>query len=589
MEIPYIPEYAPFTGDQKAWLSGFLAGLHSRTVMPGTAAATTTVEKSAGAAVHILFGSQTGNAESVAEDAAAAARAHGLQPLVAGLDTVDMNTLSAMRRILVVTSTYGEGEMPDNAQLFWDALEAASAPRLEGLYFGVLALGDTSYDGYCQSGKNIDARFEALGGTRVVDRTDCDVDYEDAAAEWITRAVGAVAVVDGDNDAASTALAPAPAKVKSQWTRKNPYPATVLANRLLSGADSAKEVRHFTFALGADGLDYEAGDGLGIRPINDPVLVDGIIGQLGVTGETSVTTKDGSSVPLDQVLTGDYEISIPSRDLIEDIARRSGDAELNHILDTEDREALDAWLWGKDVLDLLQLDPTVKLTPDELLGLLRPLQHRVYSISSSPLAHEGTVHLTVASVRYRSAERDRGGVCSTYLADRVGEGDRVGVFISKNNSFRLPADDGAPVVMIGPGTGIAPFRAFLHERRARNASGQNWLFFGDQHRASDFIYEDELSGLTRDGVLTHLDLAFSRDQTEKVYVQTRMRERGKELFDWLESGAHVYVCGDATRMAKDVDDALHEVVATHGGLSSDAAEDYVNDLKRTKRYLRDVY
>ena len=338
MEIPYIPEYAPFTGDQRAWLSGFLAGLHSRTVMPGqTGTATATVERAAGAAVHILYGSQTGNAESVAEDAAAAARAHGLEPLVAGLDTVDINALSAMRRVLVITSTYGEGEMPDNAQLFWDAVESESAPRLEGLYFGVLALGDTSYDGYCQSGKNIDARFEALGGTRVVDRTDCDVDYEDPAAEWIVRAVAAVAGVDGDAGAAASPVAPAQTKTKSQWTRKNPYPATVLANRLLSGEDSAKEVRHFTFALGEDGLDYEAGDGLGIRPINDPALVEAIIHQLGVSGDYVVTAKDGSSAPLDQVLTSDYEISIPSRDLIEDIARRSGDAELQHILDTEDR------------------------------------------------------------------------------------------------------------------------------------------------------------------------------------------------------------------------------------------------------------
>lgn len=278
MEIPYIPEYAPFNGDQRAWLSGFLAGLHSRTVMPGqTGAATATVERTAGAAVHILYGSQTGNAESVAEDAAAAARAHGLEPLVAGLDTVDINALSAMRRVLVITSTYGEGEMPDNAQLFWDAVESESAPRLEGLYFGVLALGDTSYDGYCQSGKNIDARFEALGGSRVVDRTDCDVDYEDPAAEWIVRAVAAVAGVDGDAGAAASPVASTPTKTKSQWTRKNPYPATVLANRLLSGEDSAKEVRHFTFALGEDGLDYEAGDGLGIRPINDPALVEAII------------------------------------------------------------------------------------------------------------------------------------------------------------------------------------------------------------------------------------------------------------------------------------------------------------------------
>nr|WP_296775022.1 sulfite reductase subunit alpha [Rhodococcus sp. (in: high G+C Gram-positive bacteria)] len=593
MLIPYIPEDAPFTGDQRAWLSGFLAGLHSKLAMPtaggGLADAVTTAPA---VPLQILYGSQTGNAEALAQDAADLARTHGMDPHVASLDVIDMNALSAVRRLLVVTSTYGEGEMPDNAQLFWDAVAADSAPRLEGLYFSVMALGDTSYDGYCKAGKDIDARLEALGATRTADRLDCDVEYEDAAATWLESTVPAIAAVDGGTatDAApKVAAKPAKAPTKrSPWNRKNPYRASVLANRVLSGPESSKEVRHYAFSLGDSGLAYEAGDGLGVKPINNPELVDALIGRLRAAPDTTVTVK-GSEQRFDELLTHSYEIGVPSMDLVEFIAERSGDDELAHVLATGDREALDAWTWGKDVLDVLALDDKLALDPTELLELLRPLQHRVYSISSSPLAHEGTVHLTVASVRYRSAERDRGGVCSTFLADRVSEGESAGVFLSANKSFRLPADDDAPVVMVGPGTGIAPFRAFLHERRARSASGRNWLFFGDQHRAEDFIYEDELDGLSRDGVLSRLDLAFSRDQAEKIYVQNRMRESGKELYGWLEEGGYFYVCGDATRMAKDVDSALHEVIAEHGGRSADQAEDYVAELKRSKRYLRDVY
>lgn len=593
MLIPYIPEDAPFTGDQRVWLSGFLAGLHSKLAMPTAGGIDTHAVTTAPVApLQILYGSQTGNAEALAQDAADLARKHGMDPHMASLDGIDMNALSAMRRLLVVTSTYGEGEMPDNAQLFWDAVAADSAPRLEGLYFSVMALGDTSYDGYCKAGKDIDARLAALGATRTADRLDCDVEYEDAAATWLESTVPAIAAVDGGTAAvAAPEVATKPAKSptkRSPWNRKNPYRASVLANRVLSGPESSKEVRHYAFSLGDSGLAYEAGDGLGVKPINNPELVDAVIGRLRVAPDTTVTVK-GSEQRFDELLTHSYEIGVPSTDLIEFIAERSGDDELAHVLATGDREALDAWTWGKDVLDVLALDDKLALDPAELLELLRPLQHRVYSISSSPLAHEGTVHLTVASVRYRSAERDRGGVCSTFLADRVCEGESAGVFLSANKSFRLPADDDAPVIMVGPGTGIAPFRAFLHERRARSASGRNWLFFGDQHRAEDFIYEDELDGLSRDGVLSRLDLAFSRDQTEKIYVQHRMRENGKELYGWLEEGGYFYVCGDATRMAKDVDSALHDIIAEHGGRSADQAEDYVADLKRSKRYLRDVY
>lgn len=375
---------------------------------------------------------------------------------------------------------------------------------------------------------------------------------------------------------------------RSPWTRKNPYSAKLVANRPLRGSDSTKDVRHVVFDLGDSDIDYEAGDGLGIRPVNDPALVAALIDRIGADPAHLVTTRTGESSLVD-LLTYEYEISLPTRELIDHVADRTGDAELVHVLSTEEREALEGWLWGKDVLDLLDLDPSLQVSPTELLELLRPLTHRVYSISSSPLTHKGMVHLTVAAVRHRSAQRDRRGQCSTYLADRVGAGNTAGVFLSKNRSFRLPTDDSAPVIMVGPGTGVAPFRSFLYERKARGASGRNWLFFGDQYRATDFMYEDEIVQFQRDGVLHRLDLAFSRDQEQKIYVQDRMREHGAELFRWLDDGAYFYVCGDAAQMAKDVDSALHDVVAEFGGLGADAAEDYVNTLKREKRYLRDVY
>lgn len=583
MKIPYIPQDAPFSVDQRVWISGFLAGMSSRIALGASSAAEG--PGTPAPAMAILYGSQTGNAESVAEDAAAFARAQGFAPSVCALDDLEMDPLATAQRVLVVTSTYGEGEMPDNAELFWQALAAETAPRLEGIDFAVLALGDTGYDGFCQAGKVIDTRLEQLGARRVAPRVDCDVDYEDIAATWVTQTVPLFAAVEGIAAVAPTVEAK-PARTRSQWNRKNPYPSTLSVNRRLSGAESAKEIRHYEFALPSSGLEYEAGDALGVMPINDAALVDAVVARLGIAADTAVNGKER---PFSDLLTHSYEISTPTHEFIDEIEKRAGNEELSHVLRHGDKEALDAWLWGKDILDLLALDPSLTFGVDEFVGLLRPLQHRAYSISSSPLADPGSVHLTVASVRYSSAGRDRGGVCSTYLADRLAEGDTGGIFVSKNKLFRVPTDNDAPMIMVGPGTGIAPFRAFLQERQARGAAGRNWLFFGDQHRASDYIYEEELDALTAAGVLTRLDLAFSRDQAEKVYVQTRMAENGAELFSWLEEGGHFYVCGDATRMAKDVDRALHQIIEAHGSMPADRAADYVNKLKKEKRYLRDVY
>ncbi|MGC4391897.1 diflavin oxidoreductase [Agrobacterium sp. M50-1] len=587
MKIPYIPEDAPFNGDQRAWLSGFLAGLHSRAAIGLETSVAAAAPKAATSVLNILFGTQTGNAEALAMDIAVVARAQGMRPVVAALDDVSMDGLSVMKRVIVVTSTYGEGEMPDNAQLFWEALAADTAPRLDEMNFAVLALGDTGYDGFCQAGKLIDMRFEQLGGKRMKTRIDCDIDFEDAAAAWIGEALPLALAVDGGNAAAVMPDAAEPTvPAKQGWNRKNPYSAEVSVNRRLSGSGSSKEIRHYEFDLGESGLGYEAGDALGVLPLNDPKLAGALLEHFGAAADSEVAGLDR---PVGDALLNMFEISTPSRELVAEIGKRAGHEELNHIIANGDREQLAAFLWSKDILDLINLGGKPLFDVAEFLTFLKPLQHRAYSISSSPLVAKNSVHLTIASVRYRAEGRERGGVCSTYLADRVEAGRNAGIFVSPNKSFRVPQDNDAPVIMVGPGTGIAPFRAFLQERQARGAKGKNWLFFGDQHRQSDFIYENELADMSRDGVLTRLDLAFSRDQAEKIYVQTRMRQNGKALYQWLEEGGYFYVCGDATRMAKDVDDTLHGIISDEAGISAEAVSDYVNRLKREKRYLRDVY
>ncbi|MEM9497771.1 MAG: sulfite reductase flavoprotein subunit alpha [Pseudomonadota bacterium] len=578
MNAPYIPSEAPFSEDQRAWINGFMAGVKAQAALGLVHVAPAEAQAKA-QPLDILFGTQTGNAEEVANDAAALARARGFEPRVADLDAVEMDQLGEMENLIVVISTYGEGEMPDNAELFWEALSATTAPRLESLNYGVLALGDTSYEHFCQAGKLLDTRLEQLGARRLAARVDCDVDFEEAAEAWLDGTVP-----HGDGPVAKAA--PAPLPKKSGWSRKTPYLSTMLDNRILSGRKSAKEIRHIAFALPEEGMSYEAGDALGVMPVNAPDLVAAWLDRLGVGAETQI---DGRDATLGHLLTTALEIMTPSREMIRGLEPLLRDDEFSHVVGNGDKEALEAFLWGRDALDLLNLKPELVLDPQQVVGWLKPLQHRAYSISSSPKAHPGEVHLTVAAVRWMYEGRPHRGVCSTFLADHVPEGAQAGIFMQTNKAFRVPEEDDRPMVMVGPGTGIAPFRAFLEERRERGATGMNWLFFGDQHRASDFIYDEEIGAMSASGLLTRLDLAFSRDQAEKIYVQHRMIENGKDLYAALEEGGHFYVCGDATRMAKDVDAALHKVVGDHGGLSEDAATEYVNRLKREKRYVRDVY
>ena len=583
--LPHIPQDLPFNAEQKHWLGGFFAGLHSRLAITQENVQTVAAQAQEQRPITILVGTQTGNSEAVAEQAAETAAEMGLTPTVLDMDDAELDKLAQVERLLVVTSTYGEGEMPDNALALWEAIESDSAPRFDNTFYSVLALGDTNYDGFCVAGKMWDKRLAELGAQCIGDRVDCDVDYESPAQSWINDVLPVIKS-KGSTNSGETSAKPKAKKAKSQFNKQNPLQAKLLTKKVITGADSSKEIVHFEFSLGDSGEKYKAGDILNIVPKNRPDLVAEILNHFKLDGDVIAPSQPTKTV--DTLLTDDLEIRAPSKELIADIIAQSPDSELAK-LSSENSAELDNYLWGKDVLDLLKAHPQYKVSFEELVTLLKPLAPRAYSISSSLLAHDNEVHLTIGSVRYTTNDRPHNGVCSTFLADVADEGDDVACYFTVNKHFAIPEDPNCPIIMVGPGTGIAPFRAFLEERSATGAKGDNWLFFGDRNAHCDFIYQQELEGMQASGLLTKLDLAFSRDQEEKIYVQNRMDESGAELFAWLERGAYFYVCGDAFRMAKDVDAMLHNVVAQHGKMNDEQAVQYVNALKKQKRYVRDVY
>jgi sulfite reductase (NADPH) flavoprotein alpha-component len=590
--VPYIPDTAPFTLEQRAWLNGYLAGLFARTASDHhDARPAESPTPSASSTITILYGSQTGTAEGVAKEAMEHAKAAGLQSTVCDLADYDVARLPAAERLLLVCSTYGDGNMPDNVRPFWEQLCHNTAPRLDNTRFSVLALGDTNYETFCQAGKNFDTRLEALGAARLYPRMDCDVDYEEAFATWIR---GVLSVLCDQHGTASERVPMTNASLTATptpvvYSRKHPFPARMLKNMPLTAPHSSKETRHYELALEDSGMAYSVGDALGVIPSNCPELVEEILAALGCQGEEAVPGADGNTVPLSQALLQHYDITVPSKALVAFFAERSADRKLQNLLQPDKKQALETYLWGRESIDFLLTFPQVQPTPIEFVGLLKKLQHRAYSISSSPKVHPDEVHLTVASVRYTSHGRSRQGVCSTFLAERVGNGSHIPVFLLPNKNFTVPQDHTVPMIMVGPGTGVAPFRAFLEERRALGATGKNWLFFGERKRSTDFFYQDQLLAYQQDGFLTRLDVAFSRDQQEKLYVQHRMLEHSKELYTWLEEGGYVFVCGEMHRMAKDVDAALHRGIQQASGCSSDNAFAYLAQLKQDKRYVRDVY
>lgn len=528
----------------------------------------------------LLWGSQTGTAQALAERLGAQLTQQGLPLQLKGLHEVTPAHLRQASLALLVTSTFGDGEAPDNAANFWAALQNEEA--LANLRYAVLALGDPSYDAFCGFGRRLDEQLQALGATALVPRQDCHGGDSARSGQWLRQLCQALALE-------SPLAVPVPIAEQARqagYDRCNPLSTRLLHNRLLSGPGATKETRQLVFDLSGSGLTYKAGDALGIWPENCPALVEEFLISLGLDGQASWDLEQGT-LPLAEALRLHLDISRVTPQWLAWVASASGDSELQRLLAPDNKTELQGWLWGRQLVDLLQAY-SLRPSLDELRSLLKPLQPRLYSISSSAAHTPDEVQITVSTVRYRYGQQARHGVASGYLADRA-SASQVRLFIQPSARFHIPENPDTPVIMVGPGTGVAPFRGFLHERQAQGARGRNWLVFGEQYRATDFYYREELEGWLRSGHLTHLDTAFSRDQDEKVYVQHRLLEQGARLWQWLEEGASFYVCGDAQRMAKDVQGALLEVIQRFGGLSATQANDYLGALGREHRYLRDVY
>lgn len=572
-----IPDNAPFTPEQRLWLSEFLGNILSQS--PGNL-------QSAGPAVPVtvLFGSQTGTAEGLAKKLVKTLKKGNFEPNLQDMGNYDQEQLSKEKNLLVITSTYGDGEPPDSALEFHTWLMSDAAPRLDGVNFSVLSLGDSSYPDFCQCGTDFDLRFEALGANRIYPRVDVDVDPDQPYADW---SKGIIAVLAPASTAAISNKVTSDEIEETGYSKKNPFPSIVLKNHNLNGPGS-KETHHIEISLEGSDLGYEVGDALGVYPENCASVVDEIIAALPFKSG-DVPTSTGEEVSLREALIRHYDIGTINKALIEKWQKRSGSPYLRSLVEADDKKEWEKFCWGRDLIDLVIDYPADFSDGEDFVSVLKKLQPRLYSIASSPRAHPGEVHLCVGIVRYDSHGRKRGGICSTYLSDRLNANSKPGVFVHHNAAFRLPADGNVPVIMVGPGTGIAPFRAFLEDRKATGAKGKNWLFFGNPHEKTDFLYRDELEAFQKDGTLSRMDLAWSRDQKEKIYVQHLMLKQGAEMWKWLQEGAAFYVCGDASRMAKDVDAALLAIARDHGNLSEESATAYVAQLKKDKRYLRDVY
>ncbi|MEC1454849.1 assimilatory sulfite reductase (NADPH) flavoprotein subunit [Bacillus haynesii] len=584
------------TASQKAWLSGYLAAVQTA----DAAAALETLPAEVPAAspaqpvskeVTILFGSQTGNAQGLAENAAKTLTERGFQVTVSAMSDFKPNQLKKLKNLLIVVSTHGEGDPPDNALSFHEFLHGRRAPKLDDLRYSVLALGDTSYEFFCQTGKEFDQRLGELGGTRLHPRVDCDLDYDEPAATWLDGVISSLN--EGQEQGASAAPAqpasPQATGGETVYSRKNPFRAEVLENLNLNGRGSNKETRHLELSLEGSGLTYEPGDALGIFPENDPELVDMLLAELKWDPNVTITVDQGENLSLKEALTSYFEITVLTKKFIQQAAELIENEKLRELAASENADQLKAYIAGRDLIDFVRDFGPIAAAPQEFVSILRKMPPRLYSIASSFAANPDEVHLTIGAVRYNTHGRDRKGVCSVLCAERLQPGDTLPVFIQPNKNFELPENPEAPIIMVGPGTGVAPFRSFMQEREETGAPGKSWMFFGDQHFVTDFLYQTEWQKWLSDGVLTKMDVAFSRDTEEKVYVQHRMLEHSKELFEWLEEGAAFYVCGDKNNMAKDVQNALLEIIEKEGGKSREEAEAYLAEMKKQKRYQRDVY
>ncbi|OXL83252.1 sulfite reductase [NADPH] flavoprotein, alpha-component [Paenibacillus sp. SSG-1] len=593
------------TDAQRIWLSGYIAAAAvTGSAVLGTApmaaaanapaASPVSTAPAAPKEVTVLYGSQTGNCGSLAKKVTKRLQDQGFEVKLSSMSDFKPNGLKKVENLLILVSTHGEGDPPDNAISFYEFLHSKRAPQLEGMPFSVLALGDTSYEFFCQTGKDFDKRLEELGGKRLVPRVDCDVDFDEPAAEWINSVASAFAELAGAGAGAAPQAVPVTAdsllaSAESEYSRTNPFQAEVLENINLNGRGSDRETRHLEISLEGSNLEYEPGDSLGIYPENHPRLVDELIEAMGWSGEESVpVNKNGDEAALREALLRHYEITVLTKPLLEKTAALTSNGALNELL-ASGHDELRAYIEERDLLDLVQ-DYSLKGIPArEFVAILRKIPARLYSIASSLKASPDEVHVTVRTVRYENRGRERYGVCSVQLAERSEPGSALPVYIQHNPNFKLPQNPDTPIIMIGPGTGVAPFRAFLSEREETGAEGKSWLFYGDQHFATDFLYQIEWQRWLKDGVLTRMDVAFSRDSDQKVYVQHRMLEKSRELYQWLQEGAVVYVCGDEKRMAHDVHSTLITILEQEGGLSPEEAAEYMIRMQQEKRYQRDVY
>ncbi|RST29491.1 assimilatory sulfite reductase (NADPH) flavoprotein subunit [Sphingomonas ginkgonis] len=569
---------------QARWLSGYFAGIDAGLLRAGEGEP---VAAALARTLTILYGTETGNARDLAKQLAASATERGLAPKLADLADYKARGLKDEQDLLFIVSTGGEGDPPAPAIGFFEFLEGPRAPKLPDARFAVLALGDSTYEQYCEAGKRVDRRMEELGATRLAERIDCDIDYEEQAAAWSDALLDRLlAELAAAGSPAQASARPVTAAASATHDKRNPFAATVLENIRIVGRHSTKETRHVELDLTGSGLAYQPGDALGVAAQNGAGAIEDLLGACGLGGSEEVALK-GATMPLADALRDRFEISTASPRFAEQWATLSDAAELKALAAGEPH-VRHAFLEQHHVADIVRRFPVPGVGADALLAGLRPLQPRLYSLASSQAAVGDEAHLTVAPVRYQLHGSDRGGVASTQIADRLEMGATVPVYVQENPHFRLPGDE-VPVIMVGPGTGVAPFRAFLQEREARGAPGRNWLFFGERNFRSDFLYQVEWQEWLEKGPLTRLDVAFSRDAGEKVYVQHRMLERSADLYAWLEEGAHFYVCGNAKAMAADVHGALISIVERAGGRTREAAEDYVRELTANHRYSRDVY
>lgn len=567
------------------WLSGYTAGLaaaHAR--IPATAAPEAVAESSQ--QLTVLYGSQTGNARRLAERLVRDAKGAGLAVRLVRADAYPLRELADERLLAIVISTQGDGDPPDDARGFVEYLASKRAPQLTHLRYSVLALGDSSYPQFCSAGREVDARLAELGALRMGERADADVDIEPVAKPWLDATLAAAREALKEQAPLATVTVLRPQVHVAAFNRDKPFAAPILANQRITGRDSTRDIRHLELSLEGSGLTYEPGDALGVWPRNPEALVEALLEHLHLDGELAVA-HDGTSLPLREWLSSRRELTRLARPFVALHAARSRNAELNRLLVSDKAQELAELLRTHQAIDLLRAFPG-DWDAEDFVAALRPLTPRLYSIACSRKAVGNEAHLTVAHVAYDAFGYAHWGAASHDLA-QAGEDALANIFIEENTRFRLPADAARDVIMIGPGTGVAPFRGFVQERRETGATGRNWLVFGNPHFSSDFLYQTEWQAALKDGSLHRLDLAFSRDGANKVYVQQRLRENGQVLFDWLEGGAHVYVCGDATRMARDVHATLGQVIATHGARSDEAAEEYLSDLLRQGRYARDVY